>query len=379
MNGECEIMLMNDNKNTLNQLKEKNNFILEKMKIDNTNKIEVDKMRSNLNLQLMKSKKDQLNTNREVEQLKRLVKSDKKIIKSGKLLKLFCFIGLCISALITIVGGKEIFDKTMLTLIAFSMGVCLCQGTIFIIGLQESNIRNNFSRHITKILILKYCILAVSIYNNYKFFSKQGSNWIDTVIIIIFCVSIDMTCIFLMSLASDQTELLLSQSKIENLGFFTKLFYNLTAPIQRINDRIYEKNQLKNNEYSDKNLVENDIKFSVEKNLVDYDNTGTEGNASYIKTSKKDSLKVVKMKPKTAREKQNTSMSTTLKTGKSKSKNPVERVKNHIGKSYTPGDKIDIELLKKRMKITKYKWDKCRKELIKTGFLKVENNNTYLC
>jgi hypothetical protein len=182
-----------------------------------------------------------------------------------------------------------------------------------------------------------------------------------------------------MSLASDQAELLLTQSKTENLGFFTKLFYNLTAPIQRINDRIYEKNQLKDNDFSNKNSVENNIKSSVEKNLVDYGNTGTEGNTSYIKPSKKDSLKVVKIKPKTMREKQNTSMSATLKTGKSKSKNPVERVKNHIGKSYTSGDKIDIELLKKRMKITKYQWDKCRKELIESGFLKVENNNTYLC
>jgi hypothetical protein len=217
--------------NNLEKIRKKHEKELEEMKLKNKLEIERTRVQRELKLNSLQSENEQIGIKQKIFKLKNLITKDDTTIGAGKGLKFWALLVTVISTILTVAGGYKMFSQSIYTLIAFILSVIMLQLTVFIISSQETRIRKDFTRHFNKVIILKYCLLIISIYNNYVFFSPVTKGFISKFITLILCVSLDLIAVFLVSLAYDQITLTFSYSRndLEDLNLIQMIVFNLTA------------------------------------------------------------------------------------------------------------------------------------------------------
>ncbi|MBN1468748.1 MAG: hypothetical protein JW924_08490 [Fusobacteriaceae bacterium] len=253
--------LINDsNERELQRMREKHEKTLQKMRLKSKLNIERNKLNNELTLNQLENEENQIDVKRKIFRLKNIVRKDDLTVKAGKKLKFWAILVTLISTLITISGGYQLFTKNIYTLIAFISAVVILQLTVFIISSQETRIKQDFNRHYLKCMLLKYSLLVVSIYNNYKFFEVENMTKIMIVITILLCVAIDLIAVFMVSLAYDQITLNVFYNTDKNI--IAKFADNATF---KYRDKI--NNRYKDNLKKEKSKIVNDIK-ELKKDMV---------------------------------------------------------------------------------------------------------------
>jgi len=233
------IMSENTNTKTLERMKQSHELTLERMKLKNALDIEKKELNTKLKLTKLESEKSQIGAKREIFNLSNLVRKDKLTRRAGNILKFWAIVVTLISTLITIAGGYKDYSNTIYSIIGFVGAVIILQFTVFIIASQETRIKQEFFSHAWKCTILKYSLLAVSIYNNYRFFNSDKTNSLITLIL---CIALDLICVFLVGLAYDQITLnIFTKDENRNKNIVGKIWYNLTSKfVNKIDSKYHE-------------------------------------------------------------------------------------------------------------------------------------------
>ena len=232
------MLFRDENYNVLEKMKEDHRKKIQKMKLQKDLDIERSKLKNELTLEKLKSEKSQIDIKREIFNLKNLVNKDSLTQKAGKKLKFWAILVTLVSTFLTIAGGYNLFNKNIYTLVAFISAVIILQLTVYIISSQETRIKQDFNRHFSKCMLLKYSLLTISIYNNYKFFEPENGNFVIVFITILLCVAMDLIAVFIVALAYDQITLNFSKSSGENL--FLSLLANLKNKYQETKTKVFE-------------------------------------------------------------------------------------------------------------------------------------------
>lgn len=235
---------LSNNTEMLEKMKQSHEIDIKKMQLKNEISIERTSLMTRLKLKKLQSLKDQLGEKKEIFKIKNLVKKDSLTVKAGNILRFWAIIVTIISTILTIAGGYEDYNKSIFTLIGFIGAIIVIQFTVFIIAAQETRIKTEFNVHSWKCNLLKYSLLTVSIYHNYKFFNCNGKN--NSIIIFMLCVALDLICVFLVGLAYDQITLNTFKKK-EQKSLLYKLFFNITHKyVDSINKKYEEISVMEN-------------------------------------------------------------------------------------------------------------------------------------
>lgn len=246
----------------LEGLREKHEQRLEKLRLQNELNIESTRLENELTLEGLESESGQLEVRNKIFRLKNEVTKDDVTIKAGKGLKFWAILVTLISTCLTVAGGYNDFNKNDYVLAAFISTIVVIQFTVYLITSQETRVKQDFSRHFNKVITLKYCLLVVSIYNNYRFFEVSCNTWMSRVIVLLLCISIDLIAIFLVSLAYDQ--ITLNTYKDNSKGLLYKFFHNLTFNfVNKINSKY-----LANNINYDKIVNTGDSNICIDDNVM---------------------------------------------------------------------------------------------------------------
>lgn len=263
-------------KKNLEEIKKEHDYEINFKKLKSEIKIENNNIKTRLYLNKLNAKKEKLATEKSIKKLEEETKADEKTVRHGKQLKFWAVLVTIVSTVLTICGGIDNFNKNIWTCVAFILFVILIQFTVFLIASQESKIKENFYIHLWKCNLLKYTLLTVSIYNNYKFFEHTSQSIISKIMTITFCIAFDLIAIFLISLAYDQINLNYFSTKTPQkkniLGMF---IYNITFYIRK---KVYKKYQTNlSNEF----LICSDTKNT--KKILQLDTTKDTKEISTIK------------------------------------------------------------------------------------------------
>ena len=245
-----------ENDNGFKKMQEKHDRQLQKMRLKNKLEIEKDKLNNDLNLAKLESEESQIDVTKEIFKLKNIVNKDNITVKTGKRLKFWAILVTLISTVITVANGFYEMNDNILMLLGFIGGVVCLQFTVYLISSQQTRIKQDFSTHYVKCLALKYILLAVSIYNNFKFFTHSTDlNFATGLVMLMLCVGIDLIAVFITSLAYDQ--ITLNTFSDNSKGLIYKALYNLSYKfISKISNN-YDKN-IKNCDKSELDILTND-------------------------------------------------------------------------------------------------------------------------
>lgn len=232
----------------LDKIRSKHNEKLAKIRLQNELRITENKLKNELKLQELESENGQLEIKRDIFNLKNSTKKDTLTIKSGSKLKIFALITTLISTALTIAGGYKVFNHSIFTLISYVVAIIILQLTVYLIASQETRIKTEFYRHYNKVILLKYCLLGISIYSNYKFFASEVNSIVSCIIILALCISLDLIAIFLVSLAVDQKSLTFSykedrQKLFDRKNILYKLAFNVGYNVIYAIEKRYADNQ----------------------------------------------------------------------------------------------------------------------------------------
>jgi hypothetical protein len=230
----------------LERIRKQHDEKLAKLKLNNELKITENKLKNQLSLQELEAENGQLNVKRDIFNLNNATKKDDSTIKSGSKLKIFALLTTFVTTCLTIAGGYTDFSNSIFTLIPYIIAIVILQFTVYLISAQETRIKQEFNRHYSKVITLKYSLLGISIYSNYRFFAKEANTIISHIIIFTLCVALDLIAIFLVSLAFDQRTLTFSYQEDKPKAYnnlLYKLGCNITHNIVYRIESNYAKNQ----------------------------------------------------------------------------------------------------------------------------------------
>jgi hypothetical protein len=308
-----------------------------------------------------------------------------KILASGKKIGKWCLILTIVTTLLTLGGNWEtfIFNKRVEDdvlhytftgfeiAIPFILAVVALQTVLYMVSLNKTIIRQHFIKYKAVADLIQFLMLCFSVYNNYKFFAQslKPETVLGHINIFFPALMIDVACIFLIGLSQDQKQFNYHDSEVKTeKTILEKLWFLVSYPVVNfINKRYNKVNQ---------GMVKNKVESTEEKNPVSIQNSKEEVSQSTKDLNQKDSSKTAIKK---ASEKALTNYKTRVTTGKSKTKLPVEKIIDYLEKTYQHNTKIDVRALKNRYKLSKYKWDKIRNELIQKSILRTDGQMTFYC
>jgi hypothetical protein len=353
----------------LEKIKKKHNEKLAIMQLDNELKIEENKLKNKLRLQELNAENGQLEIKRNIFNLNNTTKKDTYTIKSGKKLKSFALLTTLVSTCLTIAGGYKDFSHSIYTLITYIVAIVVLQSTVYLIASQETRIKQEFHRHYSKVIALKYCLLGISIYSNYKFFAKEVDSLISNVIIFVLCVALDLIAIYLVSLAYDQKTLTFSYQddvkKVYNKNnLLYKLAYNMTYKVVYGIESKYTSNKNKLKNLDSKVIEVKQIEKQQQQQLLE------DPRVRNYKINKKFKNKNLTKKIENA-VKEIKKLHPDLST-------KFLKVKNYLLNNLSSGEVVNSGELKTKFKLTITDYRKILEQLKLENIVYTENKKTYM-
>jgi hypothetical protein len=188
----------------LERIRKNHDFKMQKMQLKADLQTKEENLKNRLESNKLNNRKGQLGLLDDIRMAKMVVSNDKKIIRTGKALDLWATIGTIVSTLLTIAGLWHFYNTSILKSISFILAIIMTQFTVYFLAKQTSNINKHFIQHAFKCSLLKFTLLAISIYGNYTFFTSSRSiNFVEFVTTLALCICIDVISIYVLSVAQD--------------------------------------------------------------------------------------------------------------------------------------------------------------------------------
>lgn len=202
----------------IQSLKLHSDMALEKDELRNTLELQKDESRGRIEMQRLKRKnelalkkahfkKEQALIEEEVFRVNIRAKQNKATITAGKILRFISFCAFVGSTTLTLRGGIELYTNDSLSAIGFILTTLVLQGAVFVCSMQETSIKENFYKHVTSLLFLKYASLVVSVYHSFQFYKVDDSDFLGLAINGLMCVVLDFITIFGTAISADQITL----------------------------------------------------------------------------------------------------------------------------------------------------------------------------
>lgn len=366
----------------LDKIREKHDEKLAKIRLQNELRITENKLKNELKLEELEGENGQLEIKRSIFTLNNTAKKDDLTKKSGNKLKFFALLTTLISTIITIAGGYTDFDRTIYTLIPYIIAIIVLQLTVFIISAQETRIKQEFNRHYNKVITLKYSLLGISIYSNYRFFAREATSIISHLIIFTLCVALDLIAIFLVSLAFDQKTLMFSYKEDKPKSYnnlLYKLLFNATYNVIYGIESNYSKNQSKLRNIENKKKFIEVVPGEVVPGEVE--KVKPELLIENLQHGEQQQYKIMNLESKFKNKKYTKPVENTVKEKKKIHPDlgtKYLKVKNYLLNNLQSGEVVSSGELKTKFKLSITEYRKILEQLKAENIVKTENKKTYM-
>lgn len=259
---------------------------IEKLKSNSENKIEVLRTKGNVEIErlkveneILKTKSQFIDTQKENSILSKKFKMIKNSSKSGFFLSMLALISCAASTILSLTSGYNIIDNNSLSFIAFTMVMIISQGLIYFISAYNTRIKEDYSQYYKMSQLMEYAMLFVSITFNIMYFYNLYQDLLITILISPLCIILDFSIILFNSLGydiknhitykSNDLENDIEKDLVKNSDVEKKDLNLIGTPMEKrlIGFKPYKMHDLENDIEND--LVKfSDVENDLENNLV---------------------------------------------------------------------------------------------------------------